>query len=554
MRRTCLALLVTQWLPTTCAQRPYIMNWSSQSYGPDGPWQAVTILVGSNEQPVALYPGASFASTIFSDKICANSTLSDTCYAASSGVYNESQSTTSISPDGADNSSSSWNIFYWAVQGSSRQVRVADQVTLDETSIPNVSFTEIYDTYQTYPNGRSYPVTVGNLALGGPRLRDTTSGLSLNMIASYLYTTSRIPSYSYGMHIGSVNPPIPGSLVLGGYDRSRIVGQASSQPLMDSAGVLQIVLRDIGLGVAEGASPFPSFTGSHRGGLFLQDQTENMDTPLPRLVTVDPTKPYMYLPKATCSAIASFLPISFDTGLGLYIWDRTSGEYSSLTSSPAYISFTFSKDGSTSSVQNITIRVPLRLLNLTLQEPLVAGRNLTYFPCFLSTDTPVLGRAFLQAAFVAVNWAEGENNGTWGLGQAPGPRIKPRADITPIAIRDRVFRGGEQGAWEETWAGHWTPLEDRAAVDHNGTQSSSASSLSAGAKAGIGVGVGIAGCIILVAAGATVMSHRRRKIDGLPLADEPALKSQHAPIELESKGNMQPREIMETGRQNYELE
>ncbi|KAL4958632.1 uncharacterized protein BDV14DRAFT_206474 [Aspergillus stella-maris] len=294
----------------------YILNWSTEAYGPDGPWQAVTINVGSDRQPIALYPGANYASIIFADSICANSTLSPTCYVARAGTYNESDSATSISTGSpTSNASTLWNILYWSVQGEARQESIGDEVTLgvgeSETIIPNVSFTAIYDTYQTYYNGRSYPVSVGNLALGAPRLRDASSGLSLNMIASWLYTSGPIPSYSYSMHIGSGNPPIPGSLVVGGYDRTRLIGEGSTQSIVDSAGTLQIVLRDIGLGVAEGASPFPVFTDTHRGGLFLDaEHGENMDmgTVLPRTVTIDPTKPYMYLPAATCDAITAFSP------------------------------------------------------------------------------------------------------------------------------------------------------------------------------------------------------------------------------------------------------
>ncbi|KAL2809110.1 aspartic peptidase domain-containing protein [Aspergillus granulosus] len=558
---------------------PYVMNWSTQSYGPDGPWQAVTIQVGSNKQHIALYPGANYASTIFADSICDNTTLSETCYAARAGIYNQSQSTTSTSldQDGSLSSSSApWNVFYWNVQGGSRQASIGDQVTLTnggETamSIPNVSFTTVYDTYQTYPNGRSYPVSVGYLALGAPWTRDTSSssGLTLNMMAAWLYTSNRIPSYSYALHIGSVHPPIPGSLVLGGYDRARLIGQASSQPLLDSAGLLQIVLRDIGLGVAEGGSPFPSFTDSHRGGLFLDDQhaTGAGGMALPRLVSVDPTKPYMYLPEATCNAITALFPPG----------------YTNLTSSPAYLSFTFNKDESSSSTNNVTIRVPLQLLTLTLQEPLVniGDRNLTYFPCFLSTDTPVLGRAFLQAAFMEVNWFEGENNGSWTIGQAPGPRLTGGEDIVAVAVNDRSLRGSEEkGAWEGSWSGYWTPLPLAGQSTGNGTDMSrSDSSLSTGAKAGIGIGVGIAG-VILIGMGCWVMVLRRRRqkqnqagIDiahgtgglgtgakssgqafrELPVRDKD-ISMQSTPMELTTKDTRHPQEIMGTERVQHELE
>lgn len=461
-----------------------------------------------------------------------------------------------ISPQGS-NASSAWNIFYWNVQGGSRQADVGDQITwgAEEATIPNVSLTVIYDTCQTYPNGRSYPVSVGNLVLGAPRLRDTASGVNMNTLAAWLYTSNHIPSYSYSMHIGSVSPRIPGSLVLAGYDSTRLLGEASSQPVVGSTGVLQIVLRDIGLRVAEGGSPFPSFTTSHRGGLFLDDEQQKGGMVLPRLVSIDPTKPYMYLPEATCNAITAFFPVSFDAGLGLYIWNVQSAEYATLAASPAYLSFTFNKDGSSASAQNLTVRIPLQLLTLTLQEPLVEGQNLTYFPCFLSTDTPVLGRAFLQAAFVAVNWAEGLGNGTWMLGQASGPALFEAGsgagdeNVTPIAVDDRTLSGSGEGSWAASWAGYWTHLPGGTG---NGTDTHSSGGLSAGAKAGIGVGAGISGLIIAGIAGWALVLRRRKQGVGAasgneghmqPVAELPAGGTHSQPLELASEGTARPREV-----------
>lgn len=63
---------------------------------------------------------------------------------------------------------------------------------------------------QTYPNRCSYLVSVGKLALGAPRLRDTSSGLSLNMIAALLYTPNEPHSYSYSVYIRPVESADPG--------------------------------------------------------------------------------------------------------------------------------------------------------------------------------------------------------------------------------------------------------------------------------------------------------------------------------------------------------
>lgn len=44
-----------------------------------------------------------------------------------------------------------------------------------------------------------------------------------------------------------------------------------------------------------------------------------------------------------------------------------------------------------------------------------------------------LGRAFLQAAFIGVNWQPQSPPGNWFLAQAPGPNTASAALTVPIA-------------------------------------------------------------------------------------------------------------------------
>ncbi|EPS26326.1 hypothetical protein PDE_01262 [Penicillium oxalicum 114-2] len=62
-----------------------------------------------------------------------------------------------------------------------------------------------------------------------------------------IYEQGEIPSYSFGMHIGSPSLHIPGSLYLGGYDQKRAIGEVSVQPIDNE--VLPIVLLDIDVGL-----------------------------------------------------------------------------------------------------------------------------------------------------------------------------------------------------------------------------------------------------------------------------------------------------------------
>jgi hypothetical protein len=582
MRHLFLAV-VAVFLDLTYAASPFSMNWSTQAYGPDGPWQAVTIEVGSKKQPVALYPGANYASSIMLDSVCSNTTLSSTCYAAEAGTYNLNESTSAVVL-----STSQWQMTYWAVEGGALESVIGDQFSFGPT-MPNASIQGVYQTYQMYPNGNAYPVQVGTLALGAPWTTDTLDNATLNMIASWLYTSGgddAIPSYSYGMHIGSVSPAIAPSLVLGGYDSSRVVGDVSAQSMsLDPAtsGELEIIMKDMGLGLVGDWIP-PGFTS--QTGLFLQNSggTEPMN------VTINPTVPYMYLPTATCDAIAASLPVSFDTSLGLYLWNTNNSNYVNITSSATYLSFVFDSNGT--SAQNTTVKVPLAQLALTLQAPLVE-ENTTYFPCFPSTGPPVLGRAFLQAAFVGANWFEGENTGIWFLAQAPGPALSS-VNITAMGVRATATRGSNS-SWEQSWAKYWniedflstnstnpstTPNPASSTIPSTINSINSSSGLSTGAKAGIGIGVAIVGVILIaVAAWFAIIRPRRQKAEtskpmeidatapniegsGKPHIEEPLGELETRPLgeletrqlgELETSVAVKPQEMMGNSTPRYEL-
>ena len=107
--------------------------------------------------------------------------------------------------------------------------------------------------------------------------------------------------------------------------------------------------------------------------------------------------------------------MTWNEGLGLYTWSVDDPQYSRITGSPAYMGFVLSDTEAT----NITIKVPFRLLNLTLDAPLV-DKPTPYFPCRPFNSTQgwwVLGRAFLQAAFFVLNFEKY----VMYLVQAPGP-------------------------------------------------------------------------------------------------------------------------------------
>ncbi|KAJ5158054.1 uncharacterized protein N7500_007705 [Penicillium coprophilum] len=167
--------------------------------------------------------------------------------------------------------------------------------------------------------------------------------------------------------------------------------------------------------------------------------------------------------------------------------------------------FTFTKNGV--KTEDITIKVPFALLNLTLEAPLVTAST-QYFPCMGTNSTPALGRAFLQAAFVGVNWSKK----SWFLAQAPGPDYSYIQNVVDISDSDTTITPSGN-SWEPTWENSWTVLASENSPTTNSTNSTTSTGstgLSTGAKAGIGAGCGIA-ALAAVAAACWFISHRRQK-------------------------------------------
>lgn len=278
-----------------------------------------------------------------------------------------------------------------------------------------------------------------------------------SLISGYLYEAGQLASNSYGPHIGSMALGISPSALFGGYDQSRVLGVVTAQSYQLYS--LPIDLLDIGIGVAEGGSPFADASFS---GLLAQGNS-SVGVSIP--VLIEATIPYLYLPGSTCDAIAAQIPVTFHSDYGLYFWNTMDPKYARIVTSPAYLSFTFRPNQSNS--QNMTIKVPFGLLNLTLQVPLI-NTPTQYFPCRPLTDggSYTLGRALLQAAFVGVNW-QTNLNGVWFLAQAPGPNTPSTPVMTSIGSSDTSL-ASSSNQWIDSWKGSWTVL-DEGSVGTNGS-------------------------------------------------------------------------------------
>lgn len=523
-----LFLLVSIWIAPIIvhAATPFTVPWTGQTYGPDGPWQAVQVKIGSDRQEMALYPGGAWQSYILLSSICSNTSLSSYCYANRAGVFDKLTSTTY--DDTAIRltiNDGTWGPLHFGAATDNPIYGTAkwalDLIDISGVMVPNVSLNVVDQGYQIYPDGTNYPLELGVLSLGAPSLQQQFANrgqatINGTFFDSYLFTSGggqAIPSYSYGMHIGTPTYNLAGSLLLGGYDQSRVLGEVSAQPYSDDGG-LPIKLRDISLGVVRGGSPWSSSTtnsttNSNPTGLLAAGNSSITSNGI--TVYSTPGDPYIYLPQSTCDAIAAHLPVTYQSTHGLYIWNTSNPAYRSIITSPSYLAFTFAKDNSNRA--NITIKIPFAVLNLTLTPPLVAQPT-PYFPCRGTTTAGAvyaLGRAFLQAAFVGVNWGDsGSGTGNWFLAQAPGPNLQTPS-TTVIQPEDTTVLGSDNG-WEDSWSGVWTALPVATAAasasasttntttnGRSSCENCSTGTLSTGAKIGMGVACGV------VSIGATVL-------------------------------------------------
>ena len=521
----CLFALVRQ---VASQARPIPVTWSSSIFGPDGPWQAVSITVGSGQgvASVDLYPGGSFDSNILVTDFC-NGTFTG-CAAASGGLYDPTDSPTSDfqsirTPAGLG----SWE--------SDQVMNLTGQTvfTLDTMKIASKStayiidkavFVSVISSNRQLPNGSFYPESVGNLALGSPNpvqtflLANNTGNVTGQLLTGNLRDNNDIPSSSFGLHIGSVKYNQQGSLILGGYDKSRVVEPVASYDIVGTGGNPQVPLIDVNIGVQVGGTPFNT---TDIPSLYSADGNASIP------VLFNPVVPYMALPPATCAAIAEWLPVTYNPSIGLYLWDTQDFRYKTIISSPAYLAFTFQETDSS----NLTIKVPFSLLNLTLVSPIVATPK-QYFPCqpWQSPSTTWhLGRAFMQAAYLSINWEENK----FFVAQAVGPDMGP-SSIQSIQPTDTTITGGDISEFQSSWQSSWTEIATNSSVSGNTTGPSpkgndSDKGLSTAAKAGIGVGIVLA---VLVVAGLTALlliqkkrKRRRQEADMAAIAAATSAKA-----------------------------
>ncbi|RAK76188.1 uncharacterized protein BO72DRAFT_487024 [Aspergillus fijiensis CBS 313.89] len=380
----------------TAATSPFAVSWSDQTFGFDGPWRAVTVEVGSPGQELSLYPGGSWGGSVFLESICSNSTLAPICHTSKEGgLFDGSRSAT------FDNESIQFGAAGAFRVGEADAVRQYgtvrygfDYYDVGGKRIPNVSTRWITDAYRVYPGGKAYPVDLEILSLGASDINQTFTqdddkpAIQTTFVPSYMFGTLKmLPSYSYGMRMGSH-----------------------------------------GLLAKGNASIAPGIT-----------------------VTTSPADPYLYLPQSTCAAIAAELPVMYQPDYGLYFWDTTDRLYSQIITSPAYLGFVFSKNSRNNanltikvpfSLLSLTLKAPL-LENSTSYFPCM-GTTGTYALGRAFAQAAFIG---VNWGLPAGNWFLAQAPGPNIPGSARPTVIRP-GDAT-ISANLSEWENSWEGHWTE---------------------------------------------------------------------------------------------------------
>jgi hypothetical protein len=217
------------------AAEPRQAIWSSEAFGPDGPWNAVEVSLGG-QPSISLFPGRMWNSFVTTSDYCAFNNSVPHC---ASGTYLKDQAVEASREGGP-----AQRIEYkpptqelaLGVQanGTSNMFLETIDLQFDSGIVQNHSITLIEAQSQMflYPDGTRYPIFTGCLSVGSPETQQVFSGsdgrptIKASMMPWVLKNSSSTASSSFGMHYGSAAPAakVPGSLLFGGYDRNRVVG------------------------------------------------------------------------------------------------------------------------------------------------------------------------------------------------------------------------------------------------------------------------------------------------------------------------------------------
>ncbi|TVY37225.1 Candidapepsin [Lachnellula occidentalis] len=366
---------------------------STQWYGDDGTWSAISIRVGTPPQWVDVMVNTVSSETwVVGPAGCSDN--NSICQQARGGIYNLSTSSTyrdqGLFSLGVDNRLGGQG---YADYGFDQLTFGSTGVILDSTIIGSINTTEYF---------------LGEFGLGVvPGNFNNVS--SLAAISGLVEQNGAIPSHSYGYTAGATyqQKGVPASLTLGGYDANRLVAHNTTFNLNPSKNPAAYI---------DYMSVFSTATSN------------NWTTPVQLISTtdrvtaiIDSSTPYLWLPQSVCDQFAQTLGLTYNSTLDLYGFDGNASQHDVLKNADLEFTITLSDTGSSTGTVNITL--PYAAFDLQLTFPAIpnttygsSNSEKYYFPIKRASNQAqyTIGRAFLQEAYLITDY---ERN-TYSIHQA----------------------------------------------------------------------------------------------------------------------------------------
>ena len=490
---------------STAVPAPFVVTPSWSWDGDDGSWSSFAIQVGTPPQSFRVLPSTTGAETWIPYPPGCEGILQNIADCGTlRGVDNfEGQPSRGFQT----NASSTWNLIgtyelateqnLWGSTGNPGYYGY-DTVSLE----PYPSGTKAKLKDQTVAGVATANVWLGSLGLGtadanfpvektsNPSLLSTmgsqnyTPGLSFGYTAGASYGMRNL---NYSMDLSNISVAsggIPGSLIFGGYDKARFTPSHLSFPVDGEKNkLLPLSLKSIIVdNVPNGGS-----VALLRGGALV--------------ASIDSTTSQMWLPQNVCDLFAQTFGLAYDTYSGLYTINDTT--HKQMKQANPSVTFTLGSTGSSRQTTNIVF--PYAAFDLQAGIPWF-NFTTNYFPLRVAANPSqqVLGRAFLQEAYLFVDWER--NNFT--IGQA----IHQNSTTHIVPVLSPTYNSGNTN-----------------------------SGLSTGTIVGIAVGAGALVVIIIGLIAFFVIRSRRRR--GVPHEDS---------LEELQDTSIKPPEIMSA--QVYELQ
>ncbi|KAH8732803.1 aspartic peptidase domain-containing protein [Phaeosphaeriaceae sp. PMI808] len=251
-----------------------------------------------------------------------------------------------------------------------------------------------YDTFGLGTNSAANATKIEKLAVAAYATPDFWVGqLGLNPFPIVMGETERphsflarlkeegkIPSLSFGYQAGAIYryTKVPGSLVLGGYDRS-----LQSKKILTAPSTIDTIV-----GVQSISSKFSNGTS-----------TNLLNTGI--TATIDTNTQSIWLPRLVCDSFASALGLTYFEAADRYVLTDTV-RAALLASAPT---FSFAIGTSVSGGETINIDIPYAAFDLQAGYP-IFGTRTNYFPLRRAANDSQfsLGRVFLQEVYMSVDW------------------------------------------------------------------------------------------------------------------------------------------------------